>query len=133
MTISNRPSQLSIVPPASPATAGRSTPLPASLPKSLTTEWKAAVERLTGEGKWNGQRAALLEAYFVNLTIIRDAASALRVAGTFGPDGRPNPASAIVARHSPVLAKLATSLGLVVGDVVTPEVPASAKGSAWTA
>ncbi len=133
MTITNRPSPLSIVPPASPAGAERITPLPASLPKSLRSEWLSVVERLTGEGKWNAQRAALLEAYFVNLTIIRDAASALRVAGTFGPDGRPNPASAIVARHSPVLAKLATSLGLVVGDAVTPEVPTTSKGSAWTA
>ena len=85
---------------------------PASLPADVHDDWRAALAALRASGHWRAQNAVLLEALALHMHHLRAAHRQILEEGAYLPDGKPNPAQAIMTRHSAALTAAAKALGL---------------------
>ncbi len=110
-------------------------PLPKSLPTSYKAEWRALVQHMRDNDIWVPQKAGLVETYLMNLRAIREAEAFMQAQGTIMKDGKQNPASAVLVRHSATLNKLAEQLALGRGKVTPTAQTTTAKPakSTWSA
>ncbi|WP_412554510.1 P27 family phage terminase small subunit [Shimia sp. MIT1388] len=109
-------------------------PLPPSLPQSYEREWNAIITHMQDQGIWVPQKSGLVEAYLFNMMAARQAQDSIKEHGALFSNGRQNPASAVLVRHSASLNKICEQLGLGKGKVAAPATPAESaepKSSNW--
>ena len=92
---------------ASPKTPERLPNMPTSLPHAYKHEWQALVTHMRANDIWVPQKAGLIEAYLMNLKAVREAEAFMQEHGVIMDGGKPNPASAVLVRHTATLNKLA--------------------------
>jgi hypothetical protein len=135
MTITNRRPKIAVLQPAAADDGIVIPPFPKrSLPKDMEGDWIGIINYMASRSLWAPEKASLIEAYLVNVHIMRTAKQAMDEAG--GPvdaDGKPHPSSPIIARHSSAASKIASQCGI--GKVTTIEEPSrfEKKKSAWEA
>ncbi len=87
--------------------------MPVSLNPAYWAEWDGIIRHLHAHDAWTEQKASVVETYLVNLQALRSAQTRMTLdGGPIGPDGKAHVASAIIARHTGTLTKLAGLLGL---------------------
>ena len=109
--------------------------MPNTLPSSYRAEWRALVSHMRENEIWVPQKAGLVEAFLMNLSAVREAEAYMQAHGVIMADGKQNPASAVLVRHTATLNKLAEQLALGKCKVApnAPIKPAATKASTWSA
>ncbi|MEM5468284.1 hypothetical protein [Celeribacter marinus] len=87
--------------------------LPASLPKECEPEFRSLIDYMRDHHNWDPRKIGAVEAYLGNLLAIREATRCIAEVGLIIPEtGKENPASTLLGRHTGMLAKFTTILGL---------------------
>ena len=101
--------------------------LPASLPKECEAEFRSLIDYMRDHHNWDPRKVGAVEAYMGNLLAVREATRCLAEVGLIIPEtGKENPASSLLGRHTAMLAKFTTILGL--NQQLTLEQAAKADG-----
>ena len=88
-------------------------PLPPSLPKACEKEFRQIIDYMRDHHNWDPRKVGAVEAYLGNLLAVREATRAIAEYGLIIPEtGKENPASALLGRHTAMVAKFTTILGL---------------------
>lgn len=106
--------------------------MPRSLPAHMLKEWKDLIAYLRQQETYDERKLGLVEAYLGNLNAVRQASKALDDYGLILDTGKENPASTLLSRHTAMLTKCATLLGLTAALKVQPQAAAPKGGSAWS-
>ncbi|WP_181893036.1 P27 family phage terminase small subunit [Falsiruegeria mediterranea] len=106
--------------------------LPNSLPATYADEWRAIIQHMHKLEIWVPEKSGLVESYLLNLLAVREAQRFLAGGGVIMPDGKQNPASVVLVRHTATVNKLAEQLGLGKGKVaITSSATPASTSSAW--
>lgn len=102
--------------------------LPASLPKHCEAEFRSLIDFMRDHKNWDPRKVGAVEAYMGNLLAVREATRCIADDGLIIPEtGKENPASALLSRHTAMLAKFTNVLGL--NQQLTQEQYAKAGGT----
>lgn len=88
-------------------------PLPASLPQHAEPEFRSIIDYMRDHHNWDPRKIGAIEAYLGNLLAVREATRSIAEYGLIiAETGKENPASSLLGRHTAMVAKFVTILGL---------------------